>query len=95
MTVPRNPAEIEAKLRQRAATDSGFRAAFLADPRATIERELGVTIPAGITIKAVEDTADTMYVVVPQATSGDLSDAALEGVSGGTYIDHPSGGGGW
>ena len=98
MDAPSNPIELEAKLRRRAATDSAFRQELLTDPRAAIERELGVSFPAGITIKAVEETPDTMYIVVPPMVSGELSDADLDIVAGGDPslpIDIPGGDPGW
>src|SRR5439155_2644503 len=62
-----------------------FRSALLKNPRAVLEGQLGSKIPDGIHVKAVEETADTMYVVVPfvPAAGQELSDSALEMVAGG------------
>ena len=60
-----------------------YRAALLANPKAIIEKQLNTTL-GDVTIKAVAETADTVYVVVPHAAvEGELTDADLEAVAGG------------
>lgn len=69
---------------ERASTDSEFRAQLMSDPKAAVESELGISIPADLTVKVVEEKPDEFYIVLPpKETSGALSDAALAGVSGG------------
>ena len=80
--MPSHANEQEAQLRRRAAIGSAFGKELLRDPRAAIEQALGVSIPAGITIKALEETPDTMYIVVPPMAGGELSDADLDIVAG-------------
>jgi hypothetical protein len=75
-----------------------YRAALLKNPKAVLEGQLGSKIPESITVKAVEETADTMYVVVPfvAEAGAELSDSALEMVAGGkgdSYDCHESKGG--
>lgn len=62
-----------------------YRAALLKNPKAVIEGQMGTKIPANVTVKAVEETPTTMYVVVPYVgkPGGELSDSALEAVAGG------------
>src|ERR1041384_4108885 len=62
-----------------------YRAALLKNPKAVLEGQLGTKIPDSIHVKAVEETADTMYVVVPfvPQAGAELSDSALEMVAGG------------
>jgi hypothetical protein len=74
--------EFEEKLIARAQADESFRQALLTSPKATIEEELGASLPENVEIKVVEETADTLYLVLP-AEEGELSDADLEAVSGG------------
>jgi hypothetical protein len=77
---------LEAQLFERAAKDAAFRQALMEDPNATIERELGVTLPAGVSLTMVEETATSRYLVLPPAprgVGGELSDAELEAVVGG------------
>ena len=71
--------ELRARLVEKAAADEGFRARLLADPKAVVEDELGLSIPAGFTIKVHEERADTGHLVLPPAaylTEDDLEQAA-------------------
>ena len=67
--------------------DEEFRRRLLEDPRATVKEELGTWLPEAVRIVAVEETADTIYLVLPDASpvgeGGELSDLDLEAVSGG------------
>ena len=66
---------------EKAAEDEGFHARLLSDPKAAIENELDLTIPAGFTVKVHEDVADTGHPVLPPSPA--LSEADLEMVAGG------------
>jgi hypothetical protein len=70
--------EMEQRLVQRSLQDDVFRQQLLADPRAIIERELGTRLPEEVTVVAVEESADTIYLVLPSASligaGGQLSD---------------------
>lgn len=72
----------------KALTDAAYRAALLEDPRAVVEREFGVALPAGFTLEVVEAKADSHVIVLPYAPAvgadGELSDADLEAVAGGS-----------
>jgi hypothetical protein len=60
-----------------------YRAALLANPKSIIEKQLNVSL-GSVQIKAVEETANVAYVVVPHVPGeGELSDADLEKVAGG------------
>lgn len=74
--------EFEEELIAKAQADESFRQALLASPKTTIENELGSALPEHVEIKVVEETADTLYLVLPP-DEGELSDADLEAVSGG------------
>jgi hypothetical protein len=81
-------AEVERRLVQKSLQDEEFRQRLLDDPKGTLEQELGRGLPEGVQVRAVEETADTIYLVLPSASAlggqgGDLSDEALEAVSGG------------
>jgi hypothetical protein len=86
-------AELERRLIERSLEDEVFRQQLLADPRAIIEREIGTQLPEGLRVEAVEETADTIYLVLPSASpageGAELSDRELEAVAGGmeAFID--------
>jgi hypothetical protein len=52
-----------------------------------------VTIPAGLTVRVVEDTDTRMHFVLPPKPTGQLSDEALDAAAGGDWV--PSGKSGW
>ena len=87
-------AEMERRLIQRSLQDESFRQRLLKDPRATVEQELGVQLPADVQVQVVEETADTIYLVLPSASPtgevGELSDLDLEAVAGGASAGCPS-----
>jgi len=68
----------------RAWTDADYKARLIHDPHTALA-EAGVEVPAGITVKVVENTADTQHLVLPVApgNAGELSIDELEKVAGG------------
>jgi hypothetical protein len=83
-------AEIEGRIIQRSLEDESFRRRLLEDPKAAVVEELGTRLPEGVEVKAVEESADTIYLVLPSASevgeAGELSDQELEAVAGG-YVN--------
>jgi hypothetical protein len=71
----------------RAMKDEAFRQELLSNPKAAVERGLGITLPQGTNIQVHEDTPDTVHIVLPmKVQSGEpreLSDAELEQAVGG------------
>ena len=63
-------------------TDEELMAKLIADPRAILA-EAGVAIPAGVTVKVLEDTATHLNFVLPPKPIGQLSDEALDKVAAG------------
>jgi hypothetical protein len=80
-------AEMERRLVQRSMEDEDFRRRLLDDPKGTVEQELGDRLPEGVEVRAVEESADTIYLVLPSASAvgegGEISDRDLEEVAGG------------
>jgi Nitrile hydratase, alpha chain len=80
-------AEVERRLVERSLQDDAFRQRLLADPKAAVEEELGIQLPAEVQIRVVEETADTIYLALPSASpigeGGELSDQELDAVAGG------------
>ncbi len=77
--------QIQDLLSKFATKTPSYRAALLKNPRAVIEGQLNNKLPANIKVRAVEDTADTIHVIVPYVPKkgAELGDAALEMVAGG------------
>lgn len=70
--------------------DEELRQRLLSDPKGTVEHELGTKLPKGIEIRAVEETPETIYLVLPPKAAaspeeGELSDRELDAVAGGYY----------
>ena len=81
-------AEVELRLVERSLQDESLRQRLLADPKAAVEEELGTRLPEEVQVIAVEETADTIYLVLPSASpvgdeGGELSDQDLEAIAGG------------
>jgi len=78
---------IQEQLIAKAMKDETFRQELLSNPKVAIERTLGISIPAGVTIAVHQDTPTTFHLVLPvKATSPawtELSDAELEQATGG------------
>jgi len=56
---------LKVQIIKKAWEDAEFKAKLLADPKAAIKDAFGVDVPAGITLKAVEETATEYYLVIP------------------------------
>jgi hypothetical protein len=81
-------AEMERSIVQRSLEDEEFRQRLLDDPKAAVEQELGTQLPEDVEVSVVEESAQTIYLVLPSASplgeSGELSDEELEVVAGGS-----------
>jgi hypothetical protein len=83
--------EMQTHVLTKAAKDSAFRQALLARPKAALQAELAAKFPGfpglpdGLDIKAVEQTKNTVYLVLPPAEPETevLSEEQLEAVAGG------------
>jgi len=62
--------------------DASFKQQLLADPAAVLKAE-GVEIPAGYTIRVLENTDKVVNYVLPPNPNAELSDSELESVAGG------------
>jgi hypothetical protein len=70
------------KVVARAWRDPSFKARLIADPQSTL-KQAGVSIPTGVTVKVVENTATHLHFVLPPKPTGKLSDEALDAAAGG------------
>lgn len=83
--------ESEQKFIERAWEDDTFKQELLNNPKAVFERELGQEIPKYLEIEVLQETANKIYLVLPEnpaSTEGELSEEALETVAGGTCVEH-------
>ena len=83
--VPMTRGEINDLLSNFARNNPRYRTALLRNARYVVEGQLNTRLPDGMHVKALEDTADTMHVVVPYVpdAGAELNDSALEMVAGG------------
>ena len=81
--------EMERRLIEKSVEDEAFRQRLIEDPKGAVEEELGARLPEGVRVQAVEETQDTIYLVLPSSTpiagaeGAELSDQELESVAGG------------
>jgi hypothetical protein len=83
--------QMERRLVERSLQDDAFRQHLLADPKVAVEEELATRLPEEVQVRVVEETAQTIYLVLPFASplggeGGELSDRDLEAVAGGTEV---------
>ena len=83
--------EMRMKIVGKATGDADFRARLVGDPKGTVEQELGVTVPASLSIKVHEESNTTAHLVLPPDSK--LGAADLEAVAGGTFDPTVSKGG--
>ncbi len=74
-------AKIMGKLISRCWMDEAFKQRFITDP-AAVMREAGLSLPAGVEFKVVENTDKINYVLLPVQPT-ELSYEQLDAVAGG------------
>ncbi|MFN7940047.1 MAG: NHLP leader peptide family RiPP precursor [Thermoanaerobaculia bacterium] len=84
--------EMQDLLNKFSTQNPKYREALLKDPKAVVERQFNMSL-SGVSVKAVEEAADVLYIVVPRKTAaGELDDSDLEKVAGGGDINVKLGG---
>jgi Nitrile hydratase, alpha chain len=88
--------EMERRLIEKSVEDDAFRQRLIEDPKGAVEQELGTRLPEEVRVVAAEETAETIYLVLPGtpmagAEGGELSDQELESVTGGWDMFGPGG----
>ena len=70
----------------KAWKDPAFKRQLVNDPRGVLQREFGVELPPEVNIRVIEDTRETIHVVLPvlpdDVEGSAPSDAELEQVTG-------------
>ncbi len=79
--------EMERRLIEKSLQDDAFRQRLIEDPKGILEEELGTRLPEEVRVVTVEETSDTIYLVLPgtpvdSAEGVELSDRELESVAG-------------
>ena len=75
--------DAKANIIAKALRDEDYRKALCADPKAVVEQELGVKLPAGLNIEVVQETNDHAYLVRgPHLRRKRTSQARLRGRAG-------------
>ena len=77
-------AEMKSRILTRASEDGDFRAHLIADPKATISAETGVTVPEGFDIAVHENSGTTAHLVLPPSPK--LTEAELAMAAGGLSV---------
>jgi hypothetical protein len=80
--------EVERRLIEKSLQDEAFRRRLVEDPKGAVEEELGTRLPEEVRVVTVEETSDSIYLVLPSASmagaeGGALSDQELQSVAGG------------
>ena len=75
------PDEMRTKIVDKATGDADFRARLLGDPKGALEQELGVAIPASMSIEVHEESGETAHLVLPPDSK--LGESDLQTVAGG------------
>jgi hypothetical protein len=78
--------DLEDTIIKKSLQDEAFRSALLADAKSAVESALseeapGAKLPAGLEVKAIQEPANALYIVVPSVP--ELSDTELEQAAGG------------
>jgi hypothetical protein len=81
-----SPEQAQQQVLDRAGTDPAFRARLLENPNAAVGEHMGSPLPAGITIRVIEEQPGEVVLVLPAqstASGASLSEDELERAAGG------------
>jgi hypothetical protein len=79
--------DLEIHLITRALKDEGFKQELLANPKAVVENELGAKLPEELEINVLEETENTLYMVLPCNPYEEMTGEELKAALGMTYED--------
>lgn len=74
--------DLEFQVLKLADEDNEFRSELLADPKAAIEKKIGVPVPESFNIHVHEESEVNIHLVLPPA-SRELSDSQIRAAAGG------------
>jgi len=78
---------LEVHLITRALKNEAFKQELLANPKAVVEQELGTKLPEELEMNVLEETEDTLYMVLPCNPYEGMSEEELKGSVGMSYED--------
>ncbi|MCX8128703.1 MAG: NHLP leader peptide family RiPP precursor [Clostridia bacterium] len=64
---------LQEKIIRKAWEDAEFKKELLSNPKAAIQKELEIAIPDNVEVKVVEETTNTVYLVLP-VNPGEIKD---------------------
>jgi hypothetical protein len=70
---------------KRCWEDDAFQKRFMSEPHAVL-KENGIEVPDDMKVKVVQSTDDVQYFAIPAKPSDELSEGALDQVTGGAGI---------
>ena len=73
--------EMLAQVVEKSAVDADFREQLLADPKAAISSELGITIPDSMNIQVHESDMQTVHLALPPDSN--ITEEQMEAISAG------------
>ncbi len=79
--------DLEIHLITRALKDEVFREELVANPKAVVEKEIGAKLPGELEIKVLEETENTLYMVLPCNPYEGISEEKLKASVGVNYED--------
>ena len=79
--------EMRTRIIDKAVNDPDYRAKLLHDPSTAVVEELGVPIPASLSIHVHEEGPQTAHLVLPPGSN--LTEGDLRAVAGGYDPDKP------
>lgn len=101
--------EINQLIAKKASENEEFKFSLLNDPKAAIEKEFKVTFPEDIKVEVHVESSKVLHLIIPAASTDELTDDQLEDVAGGVRplilqpgtvickygVPFPGGGFGW
>jgi hypothetical protein len=57
--------DLEIELIQQAWLDDEFKQKLISDPKLVLEKALGKELPRNLNIQVIEETPDTLYIILP------------------------------
>src|SRR3712207_3208971 len=79
-------AKLYGRVVARAWQDESFKQRLLADAEGALA-EMGIKVPAGHEVRAVEDTERVTHLVIPPSPGEELSEEQLDQVAAGGYTE--------